>query len=247
MAGASVLSAKAALRTGAGLVTVHGPKENRIILQTAIPEVIFDSDVNSNINTKLNSLQNYSAIAAGPGIGTDEATADMLRELFEHYRKPIIIDADALNIISKYKELLTLIPSKSILTPHPKEFERLFGKCNSSYERRLKACEVVHKFDVIIILKGANSLIAMPDGKLFFNSTGNAGMATAGSGDVLTGILVGLMAQGYSPEDAAKIAVFLHGRAGDLALKSQSDESLIASDIIEELGAAFKTVLHHFL
>jgi len=246
MAGASVLSAKTALRIGAGLVTVHGPKENRIIVQTTIPEVIFLSDKNDEKITKVNSHQNYSAVAVGPGIGTHEETADMLRDLFEHYRKPLIIDADALNIIAKYKELLTLVPPKSILTPHPKEFERLFGKCNSSYERMLKAREVAQKFDVVVILKGANTLIAMPDGTLTFNSTGNAGMATAGSGDVLTGVLVGLLAQGYSPEDTAKIGVFLHGRAGDLVLNKQSLESLIASDIVEELGGAFKSVRNIF-
>lgn len=246
MAGASVLSSKAALRSGAGLVTVHGPKENRIIVQTAVPEVIFVSDINSDINTKVNSPVNYSAVAVGPGIGKHEETADMLRDLLEHYRQPIVLDADALNIISKYNELLTLVPPKSILTPHPKEFERLFGKCNSSYERMLKAREVAQRFDIVIILKGANTLIALPDGKLVFNSTGNAGMATAGSGDVLTGVLIGLLAQGYSPENTAKIGVFLHGRAGDLALNKQSLESLIASDIIEELGGAFQCVRNIF-
>ena len=242
MAGASVLSAKAALRSGVGLVTVHGPKDNRIIVQTAVPEAIFESDNNYDVNTKVNSPVNYSAVAVGPGIGMHEETADMLRDLFEHYRKPMVIDADALNIISKYKELLTLIPPKSILTPHPKEFERLFGKCDSSYQCTMKAREIAQKFDVIIILKGANTLIAMPNGELFFNSTGNAGMATAGSGDVLTGILVGLLVQGYSPKETAKIGIFLHGRAGDLALNSQSEESLIAGDIIEKLGVGFQSI-----
>jgi len=242
MAGASVLSAKAALRTGAGLVTVHGPKENRIIVQTTVPEAIFESDNNNVMNTKVNSSVNYTAIAVGPGIGTHEETADMLRDLFEQYRKPMIIDADALNIIGKYHELLTFIPSKSILTPHPKEFERIFGKCDSAYQRTMKAREAAKKFNIFIILKGANTLIVTPEAKLFFNSTGNPGMATAGSGDVLTGILVGFLGQGYSSEEAAKIGVFLHGRAGDLALNSQSEESLLAGDIIEQLGNGFKSI-----
>ncbi len=159
MAGASILAAKAVLRTGAGLVTVHGPKENRIIVQSAVPEVIFESDIDSDFNTKINVPIEYTAVAVGPGIGVNEKTADMFRELLEHYRKPMVIDADALNIIAKYKELLTFIPSKSILTPHPKEFERMFGKCNSAYQRMLKAREVAQKFDVVIILKGANTLI----------------------------------------------------------------------------------------
>ena len=242
MAGAAVLSAKAALRSGAGLVTAHGPNENRIIVQTAVPEAIFESDNNNDVNTKVNSPVKYSAVAVGPGIGTHEETADMLRVLLEHYRKPMVIDADALNIIAKYKELLSFIPSKSILTPHPKEFERLFGKCDTAYQRTMKAREVAQKFNIFIILKGANTLIATPDGKLFFNSTGNVGMATAGSGDVLTGILVGLLAQGYSSEEAAKIGVFLHGRAGDLALVSQSEESLVSGDIIEQLGNSFQSI-----
>lgn len=242
MAGASVLSAKAALRSGAGLVTVLGPKENRIILQTAIPEVMFESNNHNDINTKVKSLVNYSAVAVGPGIGTDEETAEMLRDLLMQYRKPMVIDADALNIVAKHKELLSSIPQKSILTPHPKEFERLFGKHNSSYEKALKARQTAQEYDVIIVLKGANTLIALPDGKLFFNSTGNTGMATAGSGDVLTGILVGLLAQGYSSEEAAKIGVFLHGRAGDLALNSQSEESLVSGDIIDYIGNGFKSI-----
>ncbi len=242
MAGASVLSAKAALRSGAGLVTVHGPKENRIIVQTTVPEAIFESDNNNDMNTKVNSSVNYSAIAVGPGIGTHEETADMLRVLFEHYRNPMVIDADALNNIAKYKELLSFIPSKSILTPHPKEFERIFGKCDSAYQRTVKAREAAQKFNIFIILKGANTLIATPEGKMYFNSTGNTGMATAGSGDVLTGILAGLLAQGYTPEETAKIGVFLHGRAGDLALKSPSEESLLAGDIIEQLGNGFNSI-----
>lgn len=243
MAGASVLSAKAAMRTGAGLVTVHGPKENRIILQTAVPEVIFESDINSDFNTKINTPINYAAVAVGPGIGVNDDTADMLRDLLEHYRKPMVIDADALNIIGKYHELFSFVPPKSILTPHPKEFDRLFGKSNTSYERSIKAHAAAQKFDVFIILKGANTLIATPDGKLYFNSTGNVGMATAGSGDVLTGMLVSLLAQGYSPQDASTVGVFLHGRAGDLALGSQSEESLMAGDIIEQLGKAFQSLL----
>jgi len=234
MAGASVLAAKAALRSGVGLVTVHGPECNRIITQTAIPEAIFQSD--------LTTIDRYNAIAIGPGIGTHAETAAILRDLLTKTDKPCILDADALNIISQQNDLLQLIPKYSILTPHPKEFERLFGVSNSSYERMLKAQESAKLYGVYIILKGAHTLIATPDGMLYFNSTGNSGMATAGSGDVLTGILAGLLAQGYSPEEVAKIGVFLHGRAADLALEDESKESLIAGDIIDRLGKAFKSV-----
>jgi len=188
------------------------------------------------------TIDRYNAIAIGPGIGTHAETTAILRDLLIKTDRPCILDADALNIISQQNDLLQLIPKYSILTPHPKEFERLFGVSNSSYERMLKAQESAKLYGVYIILKGAHTLIATPDGMLYFNSTGNSGMATAGSGDVLTGILAGLLAQGYSPEEVAKIGVFLHGRAADLALEDESKESLIAGDIIDRLGKAFKSV-----
>jgi NAD(P)H-hydrate epimerase len=188
------------------------------------------------------TIDRYNAIAIGPGIGTHAETTAILRDLLIKTDRPCILDADALNIISQQNDLLQLIPRYSILTPHPKEFERLFGVSNSSYERMLKAQESAKLYEVYIILKGAHTLIATPDGMLYFNSTGNSGMATAGSGDVLTGILAGLLAQGYSPEEVAKIGVFLHGRAADLALEDESKESLIAGDIIDRLGKAFKSV-----
>jgi hydroxyethylthiazole kinase-like uncharacterized protein yjeF len=242
MAGASVLSAKAAMRSGTGLVTVHGPEVNREIVQTSIPEVIFQSDFATNLISNVDSLELFDAVAIGPGIGVHTETTEMLGIFLNKINKPCILDADALNIISHNKELLKLIPENSILTPHPKEFERLFGSCTSSFETVSKAKNAAFEHSVIIVLKGAHTLIATPDGNLFFNSTGNSGMATGGSGDVLTGILVGLLAQGYKSEEVAKIGVFLHGRAGDLALKNESKESLIASDIISKLGKAFQSL-----
>lgn len=242
MAGASVLSAKAALRSGAGLVTVHGPECNRTIIQTAIPEAIFQSDSSNDFISEVSDIENYNAIAIGPGIGMAKETANMLEYLIKRLEKPCILDADALNIIGQHNHLLQLIPKNSILTPHPKEFERLFGPSNSSYERMLKAQKMAQQLQIIIILKGAHTLIATPDGKLFFNTTGNSGMATAGSGDVLAGILAALLAQGYSPEETAKLGVFIHGYAGDLALKTQSGESMIAGDLICHLGETFKAI-----
>jgi len=242
MAGASVLSSKAALRSGAGLVTVHGPAANRTIVQTAIPEVIFQSDNSDDFISHIDLKEKNYVVAVGPGIGTHANTAAMMRDLFLKLKSPCVIDADALNILSTQKELLHLIPKNSILTPHPKEFERLFGECHSSYERMMTAAQASKEYEVIIVLKGAHTLIAVPDGNLYFNSTGNSGMATAGSGDVLTGILVGLLAQGYKPNEAALTGVFLHGRAGDQALQTQSGESLIASDIIFNIGKAFQSI-----
>lgn len=242
MAGASVLAAKAALRSGAGLVTVHGPKCNRVIVQSTIPEAMFVADKNKNSITVISDNEIKNTVAVGPGIGTHPVTEELLRYLLSKLNKPCVLDADALNIIAENKDLLEKIPTGSILTPHPKEFERLFGFSNSAYKRMLKAQEMAQKLGVIIVLKGAHTLVATPSGNLHFNSTGNPGMATAGSGDVLTGILAGLLVQGYSPEETAKLGVFIQGRAGDLALETESQESLNAGDIINRLGKAFQSI-----
>jgi len=243
MGGASVLSSKAALRSGAGLVTVHGPECNRTIVQSAVPEVIFQTDVNRHFSTKIpSSSDSFNSIAIGPGIGVEEQTVRMLIHFLKSTHKPCILDADALNIIGQHRNLLEIIPQNSILTPHPKEFERMFGTFTNSYDRAIAARDAALKLRIFIILKGAYTIIATPDCKLYFNSTGNSGMATAGSGDVLTGILAGLLAQGYTPEETAKLGVFVHGYAGDLALKTESEESLIAGDIICNLGETFKSI-----
>ena len=241
MAGASVLAGKAALRSGTGLVSVHGPASNRIIVQSTVPEIIYYSDKSENHITEVKLVDSYDAVAIGPGIGQSDETAAFLKETLGKLISPCVLDADALNLIGKNRELLSIIPKKSILTPHPKEFVRLFGASENSYERMLKAQEMAQKHHLIIILKGRYTLIATPDGKLTFNSSGNSGMATAGTGDVLTGLLVSLLAQSYSPENAAKAGVFIHGLAGDMCLASQSKESLIAGDVIEHLGPAFMT------
>ena len=240
MAGAAVLAAKAALRSGAGLVTVQSAASNCTILQTAVPEAIFQADKSTDLVSEVSVPDNYDVVAVGPGISTRSDVALMLRKLLSECQKPMIIDADALNILANQKELLNQIPANSILTPHVKEFERIFGQSKYSYERIAKAQNAARQLNVTIVLKGAYTLIATPDRNLTFNSTGNPGMATAGSGDVLTGILTGLMAQGYKAEEAARLGVYLHGLAGDLALDDQSEESLIAGDIIAALGKAFK-------
>lgn len=240
MAGAAVLSSEAALRSGAGLVTVHSASCNRIILQTAVPEVIFESDNHENYISEFRDLSKYNAIAIGPGIGQANETEALLKNLLTAYQKPIVLDADALNLIAANRNLLQLIPENSILTPHPKEFERLFGKSTNSFERLQKASTIAQTHKIIIILKGAHTQIFMPNGKIYFNSTGNAGMATAGSGDVLTGIMVGLLAQGYQPQDAALTGVFLHGLAADLI--PETEETMLASDIIRGLKLAFRTL-----
>ncbi|NLO70382.1 MAG: NAD(P)H-hydrate dehydratase [Porphyromonadaceae bacterium] len=231
MAGAAVLAAKAALRSGAGLVSVHSVEENRVILQTAVPEAIFLSEISD--------LKSFSSLAFGPGLGTDPETAEMLSEMLETIKIPCILDADALNIISQHKNFFDLIPPKSILTPHPKEFDRLFGESENSAERLRLAIKKAKEHDIYIVLKGADTIISTPEGKLFVNSTGNPGMSVGGSGDVLTGIIAGLFAQGYSPEESSVFGVFIHGLAGDLCLESESVESLLPSDVISNLGKAY--------
>jgi ADP-dependent NAD(P)H-hydrate dehydratase / NAD(P)H-hydrate epimerase len=242
MAGASVLSGKAALKSGAGLVTIHGPSENRMIVQSALPEAIYKSDVHSDFVTQVNDFNAYTSVAIGPGLGACFETEEMLSRTLAKFNFPCVLDADALNIISSNLSLLDYLPENCILTPHPKEFDRLFGICTTSYDRMKKAQEMALKWGVVIVLKGAYTQIITSSGHVYINSTGNNGMATAGSGDALTGILVGLLAQGYQADEAARIGVFLHGRAGDLALISESAESLIASDIITYLGKAFKSL-----
>lgn len=242
MAGAAVLASKAALRSGVGLVTVHGPACNRIILQTNVPEALFESDKEENFISELQNLEKYNSFAIGPGIGKNKKTTNMLAQFLLKLPKSLVLDADALNILSLQKEWLKKLPSDAILTPHPKEFERLFGTDENSFDRMLKIQCLTQKLKIIIVLKGAYTLIGTPDGNIFFNSTGNNGMATGGTGDVLTGIIGSLLAQNYTSEEAATIGVYLHGLAGDLALADQSPESLIADDIVENIGKAFQKI-----
>lgn len=241
--GAAVLSSKACLRSGVGLLTTHLPRGGYEILQTTVPEAMLTADLHLYHITRIeDDLTKYEAIGIGPGIGTAPETKMMLREVFDAYRHPVVLDADTLNIISMQKDLFKLIPPGSILTPHPKEFERLFGQSANEFDRVRLALQKAKELNSVIVLKGHHSLIATPDGKGFFNSTGNAGMATAGSGDVLTGVLTGLLAQGYGSVETAILGVYLHGSAGDLAAKEISMEAMIAGDIIEHLGNAFMAI-----
>lgn len=241
--GAAVLSAKACLRSGVGLLSCHIPKCGYDIMQSTVPEAMVMTDFNSSFNTKIEEdLAIFETVGIGPGIGTASESKKMLQEIFKTYRKPVVLDADALNIISTDKKLLKQIPPGSILTPHPKEFERMFGESANDFERINLALKKAKDLISVIVLKGHHTLIATPDGRSYFNSTGNAGMATAGSGDVLTGILTGLMAQGYNSFEVAVLGVYLHGVAGDLAAKESSIEAMVAGDIIKNLGLAFTCI-----
>ncbi len=239
-AGAAVLCARACLRSGVGLLSCQVPKSGYEIMQSAVPESMLLTDVNSSFITGVEEdLTKYEAIGIGPGIGKAPETRKLLKEVFGKYRKPMVIDADALNILGMEKELLANVPAGSILTPHPKEFERVFGETRNDFEKIELAKQMANKMNVVIVLKGQHTAIASPGEKIFFNSTGNAGMATGGSGDVLTGILTALLAQGYPSMEASMLGVYLHGMAGDLAKKDLSMEGMIAGDIVEYLPKAF--------
>jgi len=230
--GAALLTAKACLRTGSGLVTINIPGEFQSAVNSFLPEAMTMNRDDEN------SYNNFSSIAIGPGIGIDNYGQQIVLQVLQQYKKPMVIDADALNIISKNKNILKLVPHGSIITPHPKEFERLFGVCENEFERLDKAIELSNQYPFIIILKGHYTLIAA-NGRGYFNTTGNAGLAKGGSGDVLTGMIGSLLAQNYEPLQAALIGVYLHGLAADLALENQSTESLLATDVIDAIGKAF--------
>jgi len=238
--GAATMAAKAALRSGAGLVSAHVPQSGYPIIQTAVPECMVSIDENDKVFSKPPELGLYNAIAIGPGLGTAKASQNALKLLIQNANVPIVFDADAINILGENKTWISFIPAGSIFTPHPKEFERLAGKSSNNFERNKMQREFSIKNRVYIVLKGAHTCISTPDGLCFFNSTGNPGMATGGSGDVLTGIIVGLLAQGYHPKEACILGVYLHGSAGDVSAKEKSMQAMIAGDIIENLGKAFR-------
>jgi len=239
--GAAVLAAKACLRSGPGLVTVGIPKTGIQILQSSVPEAMLSIGSDEDYLAEIPDLTPYTSIAVGPGIGMNHLTATSLKILIQSTHQPIIFDADAINLLGENKTWLAFIPQGSIFTPHPKEFERLVGKCSNHFERNQMQREFSFKYHCYVILKGAYTAITTPEGLCYFNSTGNPGMATGGSGDVLTGILAGIKAQGYSSLESCLIGVYIHGLAGDLALSTFGFEALIAGDIIENLGKAFKS------
>lgn len=242
MAGASVLAAKACLRSGIGKLTIHTAELNNDILQISIPEAIISHDISDILISKAIPTYDYDAMGIGPGIGTDPETADALKDFIQNHPNELVIDADALNILGNHPDWIALLPQDSILTPHPKELENLIGQCQNSYERMTKARELAIRSQIYIIIKGHFTLICTPTGRILINPTGNAGMATAGSGDVLTGILTGLLAQGYTAHEACLLGVYLHGLAGDIAYGKLGEETMLASDIINAMPAAFKVL-----
>ncbi len=244
-AGAAVLAARAAIRSGAGLLSVQIPGAAYPVLQTAIPEAMCIPDEHPHIVSGANSTNGYNAVGVGPGLGTHEQTARALKLLIQNTGVPMVLDADALNILSENLTWCGFLPKASIFTPHPGEFDRLAGKTTDDHDRLDKAIELSHRFQVYIVLKGAHTVIVCPDGRCFFNSTGNPGMATGGSGDVLTGMILGWMAQNYTPLHSCILAVYLHGRAGDLAANNKGHEGMTAGDIIEMIPKAIKNLTRY--
>ena len=240
MAGASVLAARACLRSGVGLLTVHIPFCNNFIVQTSVPEAMTEIDINDVRFSCATDTDDYQAVGIGPGLGKAGDTEAALLEQIESCQTPMVVDADALNLLGEHRSYIGRLPKGSILTPHLKELERLVGKCQNSYERLTKARELARSAGVHILLKGAYSVIIAPSGKCWFNPTGNPGMATGGSGDVLTGVVLALLAQGYDAETAARMAAYVHGLAGDIACKKHGVMGMTAGDIVTCLPPAWR-------
>jgi len=236
--GAAVLAARSCLRSGAGLLTVHLPACGEVVMHISLPEAMVSIDSEQDSITCLPDLTPFDAIGVGCGMGVSEAGKAVIEALIDS-GKPIVLDADALNIIATDTGLMYKLPENAILTPHPKEFDRFAGSSANSYERLQKAIAIAVERRIIIVLKGAYTAICTPEGDVYFNTTGNPGMATAGSGDTLTGVITGLLAQGYSAIDAAMAGVFIHGSAGDIAAATLSEESMLASDITSAIGKIF--------
>ena len=241
--GATVLGSRACVRTGVGLLSIHAPRCGYSILQTAIPEAMVSLDEDEHfISAPPVDLDLYQAIGVGPGIDTKPTVEAALKQLLDNYDRPMVVDADAINILGRNRELLKSLPTGSILTPHPKEFERISQKHNDSFEVLESLRDFAIQYQVILVLKGAHTAIASPQGEIFFNTTGNPGMATGGSGDVLTGMITSLVAQGYKPLNAAQLGVYLHGLAGDLGAQSQGEEALLASDMVDHIAQAYAKI-----
>jgi ADP-dependent NAD(P)H-hydrate dehydratase / NAD(P)H-hydrate epimerase len=239
--GAAILAAKACLHSGSGLLTMRIPKCGYDIIQKSVPEAMADADESElHLQTNISNAGKYNAAGIGPGIGTDKRTIEFVADFLRSFQKPLVIDADALNCISIEYDLFSLIPPHSILTPHPKEFDRLFGIHQNEFERIDKAIQISKAHDLIIVLKGHRTLIAGPNTPAYFNSTGNAGMAKGGSGDVLTGLITSFLAQNYAPLDAALIGCYIHGLAGDNAAARLTEEYMTPTDIVNFLPSAFR-------
>ncbi|MCC7302059.1 MAG: NAD(P)H-hydrate dehydratase [Bacteroidia bacterium] len=242
MMGAAILAGRACLHSGTGLLTMRIPGGEKVVIQTALPEAIVDADTGVTCLSGRIRFVNETAVGAGPGIGTGEDTNSFIKLLIQECPVPLLLDADALNILSANPTWLAFIPAGTILTPHPGEFARLFGAEPDDLKRLDQLIRQAVRLRSVIVLKGAHTWIGLPDGTVWFNATGNPGLAKGGSGDVLSGIITSLLAQGYPPSHAAIFGVYLHGLAADIAVNASSEEALIPGDVISHLGDAFKAL-----
>ncbi len=242
MAGASVLAARAALRCGVGLLTVHVPAANNAIVQIAVPEAMTSIDSNECCFSDNIDTERYTAVAVGPGLGQSKESEAALLHLIDNCKAPMVLDADALNILARNPAYMQRLPQGSIITPHVGEFARLFGATESSYVRLQAAQAYSMTFGVTIVLKGAHTVVVTQLGTMHFNSTGNPGMATAGCGDILTGCILSLLARGLTAPDAARLAVYIHGLAGDIAAGDKGEVALVAGDIVDSLPRAWRSL-----
>ena len=239
MAGAAILATEACLRSGVGKVTCHSPRKNVTIMQTAVPEAVLQIDREETTFSEAVDTEDFQAVGIGPGLGQTEQTAVAIISQIRRTQCPLVCDADAINVLSTHRAWMQQLPKDIIMTPHPKEFDRLEGHSADSFERLSKARDLAQRLQAYVILKGHRSALCCPDGHIVFNNTGNAGMATGGSGDVLTGILTGLLARGYNRYEACVVGMYLHGLAGDIAARELGEESLIARDLVRYLPKAF--------
>lgn len=240
MAGAAILASQACLRSGIGKLTLHTPEANRVILQCTVPEAILRTDSHEEVITEHLDTKTYQAVGIGPGLGTSPEAAHALRHYLQGCILPLVLDADAINLIAQDPALEALIPPYSILTPHVGEFYRLTHPCQDTQERLQTALAYAQSHQVYIVLKGHPSIVCTPMGDAIACPYGNSGMATPGSGDVLTGIITGLLAQGYPDFVAAILGTWLHALAGDCAAEELGEEAMLASDIVKHLHEAYK-------
>ncbi len=243
--GAAVLAAKACLRSGIGLLTVYTPKCGYTVLQIAIPEAMVVCDENEIMIASTINYDKYNTIGIGCGIGTDPKTESAFKLIIQTYKKPMVIDADAINILTNNKSWLQYLPTESIFTPHEIEFERLVGKATTVESKTMLQMDFSKKYNVIVVLKGHSTKISCPNGNFYTNTTGNPGMAKAGNGDALTGIITALLAQNYSAEEASVLGVYLHGLAGDFAVKTTGEYALLATDLIDNIGKATSKIMQN--
>lgn len=241
--GAAILSSNACMRSGVGLLTVHIPESGETALHVSLPEAMLSLDEDGSVFTKISDVSNFQVVGIGPGLGREQETQKALDQLIRECNSPMVMDADALNILSMHPEWWEYLPEGSVITPHEREFQRLIGRnWQDTEERDTLAAQFSKSKKVVVILKEPQTRVFCPNGSAYINTTGNAGLAKAGNGDVLTGIVTSFLAQGYTAEEASLLAVYIHGASADRAVEHVSKTSLLASDVIQQIGIVLRAL-----